>query len=163
MSVENIEILCMNPHFQGVLMQLFLSGYKKPCELRLAFMALPILMYSGSRKKLVKARNTSKMETLFLEQEVLENNVKISGKVNLSGYIDRYRQMLPLSKKALIVLYSGKKIIVQKGKIILTEPKNYTKYNGIMWEWAKAAYYLGVIFAKTNEEHLNYFLGVDRT
>lgn len=111
MSIENIQILSMNPHFNGLLMQFFLSGYNKPCEIRLAFMALPILMYSESRKKLSSAKSTSKMETLFNKPEILENDVKISGKVKLSGYLERYQR---------------------------------------------------VIFAKTNEEHLNYFLGVDR-
>jgi hypothetical protein len=162
MSIENIEILSMNPHFQGLLMQLFLSGYNKSCDLRLAFMAMPILMYSESRNKLTTAKSTSRMETLFNTQDTLENGVKISGKVKLSGYIERYKQIVPLSKKALIVLYSKKQIMVNKGKIILLKSKNYKVYNGIMREWAKAAYYLGVVFAKTNEDHLNYFLGVDR-
>lgn len=152
----------MNPHFQGLLMQLFLSGYNKPCELRLVFKALPLIMYSESRKKLATAKSTSRMETLFNTKEVLENNVRISGKVKLSGYLERYKQIVPLSKKALIVLYSKKQIMMKQDKIILIEPKKYTQYNGIMREWAKAAYYLGIIFAKTNEEHLNYFLGVDR-
>ncbi len=163
MSIENIEILSMNSHFQGFLMQLFLSGYNKPCELRLAFMALPILLYSESRKKLATAKSTSKMETLFNTQDTLENDIKISGKVKLSGYLERYNQLASLSKKALIVLYSKKQIMLNENKIILIEPKKYTQYNGIVREWAKAAYYLGIVFAKTNEDHLHYFLGVDKS
>lgn len=162
MSIENIEILSMNPHFQGFLLQLFLSGYDKPCEIRLAFMALPILMHSESRKKLINARSSSRMETLFNKQDVLENDVKISGKVSLSGYLERYKKMLPLSKKALIVLYSQQQIMLNNKNIILNERKIYSQYKGIMREWAKAAYYLGMVFAKTSEDHLNYFLGVDR-
>lgn len=42
MSIENIEILSMNPHFQGFLMKLFLSGYNKPCELRLVYCIIEI-------------------------------------------------------------------------------------------------------------------------
>lgn len=162
MSIENIEKLSMNPHFQGLLMQLFLSGYNKPCELRLLFMAQPIIMYSASRKKLATARRTSRMETLFNTQELLDSNVRVSGKVNLSGYLERYKQMVPLSKKALIVLYSKKRIMMVQDKIIMIKPKKYTQYSGAMREWAKAAYYLGIIFAKVNEDYLNYFLGVDR-
>lgn len=162
MSIENIQILSMNPHFHGLLLQLFLSGYNKPCEIRLAFMALPILMYSASRKKLASAKSTSKMETLFNKPEILENDVKISGKVKLSGYMGRYHQISPLSKKALIILYSKKKIVLNQDKIVLVESKKYSQFDGSIREWAKAAHYLGVIFAKTNEDHLNYFLGVDR-
>lgn len=162
MSIKNMQILSMNPHFHGLLLQLFLSGYNKPCGIRLAFMALPILMHSESRKKLVSAKSTSKMETLFNKNEILENDVKISGKVKLSGYLERYQQIAPLSKKALIILYSKKNIILNKDQIILIESKKYSQFDGSIREWAKAAYYLGVIFAKTNEDHLNYFLGVGR-
>ena len=162
MSIENIQILSLNPHFHGFLLQLFLSGYNKPCEIRLAFMALPILMYSESRKKLASAKSTSKMETLFNKPEILENDVKISGKVKLSGYMERYHQIVPLSKKALIILYSKRKIVLNQDKIVLIESQKYSQFEGSIREWAKAAYYLGVIFSKTNEDHLNYFLGVDR-
>lgn len=45
----------MNPHFYSLLMQSFLSGYEKPCEIKLPFMAIPILLYAESREKLVNA------------------------------------------------------------------------------------------------------------
>lgn len=152
----------MNSHFYGLLLQGFLSGYNKPCEVRLAFMELPILLYSESRKKLATAKSTSKMETLFNTPESLENNVKISGKVKLAGYLKRYEELKPFSKKALVILYSEKKIVLNENKIVLIEPIKYLDFDGTVREWIKAAYYLGVVFAKSNEDHLNYFLGVDR-
>ena len=97
-SIEYIERLSMNPHFHGLLFQVFLSGYNKPCEIKIAFMALSILMYSESREKLASAKNTSKIETLFNTHDVLENDVKISGKVKLAGFLERYNQICPLSK-----------------------------------------------------------------
>lgn len=162
MSIENIQTLSMNSHFYGLLLQGFLSGYNKPCEVRLAFMELPILLYSESRKKLATAKSTSKMETLFNTPESLENNVKISGKVKLAGYLKRYEELKPFSKKALVILYSEKKIVLNENKIVLIEPIKYLDFDGTVREWIKAAYYLGVVFAKSNEDHLNYFLGVDR-
>ena len=42
MSINNIKKLSMNPHFYSLLMQSFLSGYEKPCEIKLPFMAIPI-------------------------------------------------------------------------------------------------------------------------
>lgn len=162
MSIENIQTLSMNSHFYGLLFQGFLSGYNKPCEIRLAFMALPILLYSESRKKLASAKSTSKMETLFNTPQTLENDVNISGKVKLAGYLKRYEELKLFSKKALIVLYSKKKIFLQENKIILVEPIKYLDFEGTVREWIKAAHYLGVVFAKTNEDHLSYFLGVDR-
>lgn len=41
--INNIKKLSMNPHFYSLLMQSFLSGYEKPCEIKLPFMAIPII------------------------------------------------------------------------------------------------------------------------
>lgn len=162
MSIENIQTLSMNSHFYSVLLRGFLSGYNKPCEIRMVFMALPILLHSESRKKLASAKSTSKMETLFNKPENLSNNIRVSGKVKLAGYLSRFNELKPFSKKALVILYSKKKIVLSEKKIILIEPIKYLDFNGSVKEWIKAAHYLGVVFAKTNEDHLNYFLGVGR-
>lgn len=162
MSIEHIQTLSMNPHFYGLLFQGFLSGYNKPCEVRLAFMALPILLYSESRKKLAKANSKSRMETLFNTSDSLGNNMKISGKVNLSGYLKRFEELKPFSKKAIIILYSEQKVVFKENKIFLIEPIRFLDYDNTIREWVRAAHYLGVVFAKSNEDHLNYFLGVDR-
>ncbi|MEC3838731.1 three component ABC system middle component [Bacillus amyloliquefaciens] len=163
MSIESIQALSMNSHFYSVLLQGFLSGYNKPCEMRLVFMALPILLNSESRKKLASsARSNSKMETLFNKPEKLNDDTKVSGKVKLAGYLSRFNELKPFSKKALVILYSKKKIVINEKKIILIEPIKYLDFDGSSREWIRAAHYLGIVFAKTNEDHLNYFLGVDR-
>ena len=162
MSIESIQALSMNSHFYSVLLQGFLSGYNKPCEMRLVFMALPILLHSESRKKLASAKSSSKMETLFNKPEKLDNNIKVSGKVKLAGYLSRFNELKPFSKKALVILYAKKKIVLNEKKIILIEPIKYLDFDGTVRELIQAAHYLGVVFAKTNEDHLNYFLGVDR-
>ena len=46
MSISNIKKLSMNPHFYSLLMQSFLSGYEKPCEIKIKYMALTILIYA---------------------------------------------------------------------------------------------------------------------
>lgn len=88
MSMSKIKKLSLNPHFYSLLIRGFLSGYEKPCELRLPFMALPILMYAESREKLVTANTRSRVDTLFQSPQIIENS-KISGKTRLSGYVDR--------------------------------------------------------------------------
>ena len=42
----------------------------------------------------------------------------------------------------------------------------YVKYHtsifeGAIKDWIKCAFYLGVVFSKTTEDHLSFFLGVD--
>lgn len=160
MSINNIKKLSMNPHFYSLLIQSFLSGYEKPCEIKLPFMAIPILLYSESREKLVNANKRSRIDTLFQSSQVIEDN-KISGRTRLSGYIDRYNSLKQYCKEALIILSSEDKIVLDDYKIILTRKIDYKKFEGTIKDWIKCAFYLGVVFSKTTDEHLSFFLGVD--
>ena len=153
MSISNIKRLSMNPHFYSLLMQSFLSGYEKPCEIKLPFMAIPILLYAESREKLVTANKRSRLDTLFQSPQIVEES-KISGKTRLSGYVDRYNSLKPYCKKALIILSSEDKIVINKHKIVLTKKVAYKDFEGTVKDF-------GVIFSKTTEDHLSYFLGVE--
>lgn len=150
----------MNPHFYSLLMQSFLSGYEKPCEIKLLFMALPILLYSESREKLLNANKRSRIDTLFQTPQIV-NERKISGKTRLSGYIDRYNSLKQYCKEAIIILFSEEKIILKNHKIFLIKKINYKDFEGNIKEWIKCAFYLGIVFAKANEDQLSFFLGVD--
>lgn len=150
----------MNSHFYSLLIQSFLSGYEKPCEIKLPFMAIPILLYAESREKLTTANKRSRVDTLFQSPQIVEES-KISGKTRLSGYVDRYNSLKPYCKKALIILSSEDKIVIDKHKIVLTKKVDYKGFEGTIKDFAKSAFYLGVIFSKTTEDHLSYFLGVE--
>lgn len=160
MSINNIKKLSLNPHFYSLLMQNFLSGYGKPCEIKLLFMAIPILIYKESREKLVTANKRSRIETLFQDYQTIEEN-RISGKTRLSGYLDRYKALMPYCKEALIILSSESKIAISNHKIVVTKKTKYDRYDGKIKEWTRCAYYLGVVFSKTTEDNLSYYLGVD--
>ena len=160
MSINKIKILSTNPHFYSLLMQSFLSGYGKPCEIKLPFMAIPILMYAESREKLVNANSRSRIDTLFQSPQIIEGN-KISGKTRLSGYIDRYNLLKPYCKNAIIILSSEEKIAFSEHKIFLIKKVDYKDFEGTVKEWIRCAFYLGVVFSKTTEDHLCFFLGVD--
>ena len=108
MSIDYIKRLSMNPHFYSLLMQSFLSGYEKPCEIKLPFMAIPILLYAESREKLINANKRSRLDSLF-QSPLIVNESKISGRTRLSGYIDRYNLLKPYCKEAVIILFSEKK------------------------------------------------------
>ena len=142
----------MNPHFYSLLMQSFLSGYEKPCEIKLPFMAIPILLYAESREKLVNANRRSRIDTLFQSPQIIDER-KISGKTRLSGYIDRYN--------SLNILSSEGKIAFNNHKIVLIKKIDYKDFEGAIKDWIKCAFYLGVVFSKTTEDHLSFFLGVD--
>lgn len=160
MSISKIRKLSMNPHFYSLLMLSFLSGYKKPCKIKLLFMAIPILLYAESREKLENANTKSRIETLFQSPQVVNGN-KISGKTRLSGYVDRYNSLKPYCKEAIIILSSEEKIAINNHRIVIVQKVDYKKFEGIVRNWMRCAYYLGIVFSKTTEDHLSYFLGVD--
>ena len=150
----------MNPHFYSLLMQSFLSGYEKPCEIKLPFMAIPILLYAESREKLVNSNKRSRIDTLFQSPKII-NERKISGRTRLSGYVDRYNLLKQYCKEAIIILSSEEKIVFKNNKIFLIKKVNYKDFEGYIREWIKCAFYLGVVFSKATEDHLSFFLGVD--
>ena len=117
MSISQIKRLSMNEHYYALLLQCFLSGYGGPCPIKMAFMSLPILMYSESREKLKTARKTSRIETIFSEKQVVQGT-DISGRERLSGFAQRYDMLLPYEKKAIIILSSeGKEKVDCKIKL----------------------------------------------
>lgn len=160
MSINYITRLSMNPHFYSLLMQSFLSGYQKPCEIKLPVMAIPILLYADSREKLKHAKNKSRIDTLFQSPQKISDS-KISGRTRLSGYIDRYNFLKNYCKQAIIILFSEGKITINKHKIILMKNISYKDYEDDIGEWVKCAFNLGVVFSKATEDHLSFFLGVD--
>ena len=150
----------MNSHFYSLLIQSFLSGYEKPCEIKLPFMAIPILLYAESREKLVNANKRSRIDTLFQSPQMV-NESRISGRTRLSGYIDRYNSLKQYCKEAIIILSSEEKIAINNHKIVLIKKIEYKNFDGAIKDWIKCAFYLGVVFSKTTEDHLSFFLGVD--
>ena len=161
MSIENIKRLSMNTHFYSLLIQSFLTGYEKPCEFKLVFMALPILIHKESREKLCNANIKSRIDTLFQSEQVVGNS-KISGRTRLTGYIDRYNALKTYSKESVIILCSENKVVINnEHKLIVVKKIDYKSFSGIVKNWVKCAYYLGIIFSKTTDDHLSYFLGVE--
>lgn len=138
-----------------------MTGYEKPCELKLVFMALPILIHKESREKLCNANIKSRIDTLFQSEQVVGNS-KISGRTRLTGYIDRYNALKPYSKESIIILCSENKVVINnEHKLIVVKKIDYKSFSGIVKNWVKCAYYLGIIFSKTTDDHLSYFLGVE--
>jgi hypothetical protein len=97
---------------------------------------------------------------LFQSPQIVDES-RISGKTRLSGYVDRYNSLKPYCKKAIIILSSEEKIAVSNQKIVLIKKVNYKDFEGAIKDWIKCAFYLGVVFSKTTEDHLSFFLGVD--
>lgn len=50
---------------------------------------------------------------------------------------------------------------INNHKIVLIREIEYKDFQEGIKEWIKCAYYLGMVFSKTDEDHLSFFLGVD--
>lgn len=161
MSIDKLRILSLNPHFSGKIIQNFIQGYGKPADLKLIFYVLPIVLYKDSRNKLCSANSRSSMESLFQSKMDFggTDTLKLSGKVCLAGFVERFNLLKKETKHALIILSNAGKINLDGYVSLKTEDK-YSNYSGNMKTTLKAAYYLGVVFSKSSKEHLNFFLGV---
>lgn len=160
MSIKNIQVLSLNPHFIAKLIQAFLTGYDKECDINILFFVAPILFYKHAREKLIKAKNSSKMETIFEEKVESDSGMKLSGKVRLAGFVERYREFEKYTKKAIIIL-SNEEVIRFANKIELLEELDYTKFKGEIKNWLRAACYLGKILNKATSIQINYYLGIE--
>lgn len=161
MSLKNIETLSLNPHFFKHLISCFLSGYDKPCDLKLIFMVLPILLYAPAREKLATSNSRSRLNTVFDTKIEMEGNIKLSGKTRLAGFLCRYEMLKPATKKSIIILHSQGKISINGRYITLNENISYGNYNDSVKKWMKAAHYLGVVFSNSNADNISFFLGVE--
>ena len=90
---------------------------------------------------------------------------KVSSETKNVGKAHKYRlnRHLPTYEKIIKNLYSFSegKIAFNNHKIVLIKKIDYKDFEGAIKDWIKCAFYLGVVFSKTTEDHLSFFLGVD--
>ncbi|MEK4037070.1 three component ABC system middle component [Paenibacillus sp. FSL F4-0122] len=162
MNNEYLKTLSLNPYMVAKIIQSFLEGYGGGTSIKLLFYVLPIVLSKDSRTVLLTAKNTSRMETLFGTKKGKSNyeDLKLSARVNLSGFVERYVQFEELTKLAIIVLSTEKKINISNS-VFLLRVDNYKNYNGNLHDLLRAAFYLGIIFKKHTTETIDLYLGVE--
>lgn len=158
MSINNIKCLSSNPHFSALLIQGFLSGYSRECNLSISLLVLPVLFYRESREQLKRANKKSRLDTLFGAKQNIDN-VQVSGKTRLAGFFTRFNLLKNQSKKSIIILSSEERISLNSGKLILKDKIDYSNYSGCVKEWLRCAHYLGVIFSHYTNKEILEFLG----
>lgn len=160
MSFEHLRTLSLNPFLTAKIIQNFLEGYGTPADIKLVFYVLPIVMSKDSREVLSTAKKTSRIETLFgTKREYADTQLKMSSRVNLSGFLGRFEQLKGLTKLTLIVLSNENKISINDN-VTLLKSSNFNTYSGSIRSMLKASFYLGVVFRKTNSDNLDMYLGV---
>ncbi len=151
MSIETIKVLSNNSHFSALLLQSFLSGYEKYCDMAMIGIVLPILFNGNTRKKLERANINSSVNSLFLYPQ---QGAQLSGQANLAGFWIRYEMLAKNTKHAIIILSSEDKIELRKNYVALKQKIQYEGYSGSVRLWLRCAYYLGVVLNKASNEEI---------
>ena len=151
MSIKHIQTLVNDPHFSSMLLQSFLTGYGKDCDLQIAMLTLPLLYNGEIRKKLLTANKNSSPQTLFL---YAQHGKELSGQSKLAGFWNKFDILETLIKQSIIVLYSEKKIEIDVNKIKLLKTLGYKEFSNNVQDWLRASHYLGVILKKATTEDL---------
>ena len=166
MSIECIQVLSINPHFMAHLIQSFLTGYGEACSIQEVSLCIPILYHEPARDKLVRAKSTSRFESLFNQKKQINSNKYISGHSQLAGFYARYQLLLPRVKQAIIVGCADNILGLCDDHYLrcLNEIRHTDKgLSASVAQWVKAAYYLGILFKKSTPEQISHFLEVDLT
>lgn len=166
MNIESIRVLSMNPHFMARLIQAFLYGYGESCNIRNVFLAMPILYHEPARQKLLTAKSSSRIESLYSEKRSPVGGETISELARIAGFAERYRILLPYIKQAVIVGCSEKIIAFSNDSQIRNISKLDYKDKSLkqsISKWIRAANYLGMIFKKATPEQLSHILEVELT
>ena len=150
----------MNPHFYALLIQGFLSGYGSPCEIKLVFIAITILINADTRKPLKKANINSRFETLYGSAQVFYDK-SVSGKALFAGFVEQYNTVFSYVRKAIIILCSEKKTSLNSSKLVCLSPIDFHNYNEPTRSWIRSSFYLGKIMQKSSNATISLYCGVE--
>jgi len=166
MSIESIHVLSMNPHFMARLIQAFLGGYGEACSIQIVSLSLPILYHNQAKEKLLTAKNTSRLETLYTGKVLLNSGESISARTKVAGFEERYRILLPYVKQAIIVGCNENLIMLNKDlqlcPLKILNHKDVSLKKSVS-QLIRSAYYLGTVFRKATPEQLSHILEVNLT
>lgn len=151
MSIENIRTLSNNPFFMSKIIQCFLTGYEKSCDIQTMFYILPVILYKPSRERLVNAKSSSSLYSLFGET--------ISKRSDLLGFVNRYDLLRELTVEAIIILASESKIKINDS-VSLFQKLPYKLKDKNIQEYLRASFYLGKVLSNVNIIEFEKYVGV---
>jgi hypothetical protein len=152
-NLYSIKMLSLNPFFMSLILQHFLSGYKeKKVEFHLLYLVFPIIFYKPSREFLFRANKKSSIFSMFLDD--------VESRILLGGIQERYYYFKEITDEAIIIAANEGKISINT-KVSLLKKVDYEKIKvADVRYYFRAAYYLGVIFSRTNYVDIFRKLGV---
>jgi hypothetical protein len=157
MKNEDILNLIYSPPWVAKLLHLFISGAQQQTAVgvktELIYLVLPLLATDTIRTRLINARSSSSFHSIF------ENNMadKKEYSVNLS---ERIHSFSGITNNGLIYLGNDVELQIEE-YITISKPVKPTQYKTPKdYDYIKASFYLGLIFAKEDYRNVFWKLGV---
>lgn len=157
--IDHIQNISFNPFFASKLLRSFYTGYsvgndKRNMPLDLVYIVLPLLYYRPSRMALAKAKNTSSLRSLFVD----DTNKAIA----LGGLQERIHFFDKTTKNALIIAANEETIDIKREGLELKKKIDYRKefVSDSVKEYLRAAHYLGILCKKLSVVNVYRLLGV---
>jgi len=154
MRIEDLSRLTNNPVWASRILRYFLSGAVSfedgALKFELIYLALPLVSDEKVFRKLATSSTRSSFITVFKEVEL---------KNCLAGIDDRIAAFVAITHKALILL--GSEITIgDSGVIRLSNVVHYNDASPDEKAYCKAAFNLGVVFAKADYKEIFLRIGV---
>ncbi|ASS74206.1 hypothetical protein CIG75_03860 [Tumebacillus algifaecis] len=153
MSVRAISHISLNPFLGSEIIQHFLSGCKnKEMDLPAIYLVFPLVYYGASRDGLCSSNQKSSLYEKFFKDP--------KKRLMLGGLEERYFYYKKLTQKSLIVGHNEMCFRVSYSVSLLETVTFKDEKNSELFDYYKAAYYLGVIFSKAETKHVLSYFGV---
>lgn len=157
MKSKDLVNLMFSTQWIAKLLHHFLSGAqsvsKEGIKTELLYLLLPFIIDDVTRTKLISTKNTSTFSTTF------QNNSLLEIKNSLIQKNEQVKQFYEITNNGIIYLGNIENLKIGSF-IVALKTIDYKKENGISRGYCKAAYYLGVIFAKEDYRSVFVKLGI---
>ncbi len=151
--IEEKLTLSLNPFWLAELIEHFVDGYSKPTPFQLAFLMVPLVLRSESRLNLRNLNKNSTIYSAFLDSADKRKRVSAL-QIGVENYRDYTKDAFVVyaskGNEFDVLMNNSDSFVSRAGKTTDTAVKDYFK----------AAYNLGLVFAKEDLACCFYKLGV---
>lgn len=164
MQTNKIVNLIFDPQWTSKLLHYFFSGFQKTnksgIKTELLYLILPFLYDDLTRTRLYTASSQSTFVSIYKKKRGNDDYEYDYIQRSLINKNHQYIEFKEFTNNALIYLGNNIEVVINS-HIIITELKtNFNSESKLYKNYCKAAYYLGVIFAKEDYKNILLKLGI---
>lgn len=163
MKTSKMINLIFDPQWTAKLIHYFLSGYQQNNEngvkTELIFLILPFLYDEITRVRLYTASSKSTFNSIYLQKRSNDDNFRLIQR-SLLNKNHQYKEFKDFTNNAIIYLGNKIEITINSHITIKDLIIDYNKEENLYKNYCKAAYYLGVVYAKEDYKNILLKLGI---